>query len=255
MRGVGRAIVARMSAGRVIAALALIGVFGGVAYAADGGIPGPGGLITGCYSKQNGQLRVIKANKHCDRKLERQVKWSQKGPRGLTGLRGANGAVGAIGAVGAKGATGAPGTPGTPGATGPTGPAGPITSTLPSGVTLKGHFAIRLYNGVAAAQRVDTAISFGFTLSAAPTANFIPNAGAVPTGCTGGTVNDPEAQPGNLCVYEGPSDVNLDPTGFVIFNAPGAAGLSDTFGAGLRATTLAATGDTLFRGTWAVTAP
>lgn len=246
MRGIGGAILARVSTAPVIAALVVIAVLGGVAYAAGGGIPGPGGVITGCYSKNNGQLRIIKANKRCNLRLERRLKWSQTGARGLTGVRGAPGATGSTGTTGATGAVGA---------TGPTGPAGPITGALPSGVTLRGDFAIRLYNGTATAQRVDTAISFGFTLSAAPTANFIPNGGAVPAGCTGGTVSDPLAQPGNLCVYEGASDVNLDPTGFAIFNAAGTDGQSDAFGAGLRATTNAATGDTLFRGSWAVTAP
>ena len=67
-------------------------------------------------------------------------------------------------------------------------------------------------------------------------------------------MSDPRAQPGNLCVYESSADLNLDPTGFAIFNAAGTDGQSDAFGAGLRATTTAANKDTLFRGTWAVTA-
>lgn len=254
MRGVVKVIGDRLGSAHAIAIVALLVAVGGGAYAATGGgIPGPGGVINSCYAKRSGQLRVISANKRCNRRLERRLKWNQKGPngpKGTTGPRGPQGIQGIQGVKGDKGDTGA---------TGATGPVGPITGTLPSGVTLRGHFAIRL--ATVAAQRVDSFIAFGFTLASAPTVNFIENGGAVPAGCTGGTVGNPQAQPGNLCVYEGPSDTNLNTAAgsFSVFNAAGTADTADTFGAGLRATALNGTAgapvDTLFRGTWAVTAP
>jgi hypothetical protein len=215
MKAIAMATKARVSSAHAIAALALAVALGGTAYAATGGIPGPGGVISGCFNKKTGQLRVVGAGTHCNRKHERRLSWNQTGPKGTPG---------------------------------------PITGALPSGVTLRGEWAIRLQSGAAASQRLQTGISFGFSLPAAPTPNFIPIGGTVPAGCAGGTATAPTAQPGNLCVYEVAAD-NISPASQTIFRADGTDGVDDPFGAGLAANTVAANTDTRWRGTWAVTAP
>src|SRR2546423_10230685 len=69
MWGALRAIGDRLSSAHAIAVVALVIALGGGAYAATsgGGIPGPGGVINSCYGKTTGQLRVVGANKRCNR--------------------------------------------------------------------------------------------------------------------------------------------------------------------------------------------
>jgi hypothetical protein len=250
-----KAVKGRLSSGHAVVAVAVLIGFAGAAYAASGGIPGPGGVITGCYDKSGGQLRIINSSKRCNRRHERRLTWNQTGPRGLRGLTGAMGAQGVKGTVGATGPQGVKGD---------TGPAGPITGTLPSGVTLRGGYAIRVSNGTAG-QRIQTAISFGFTLPAAPTAHYIPLGGTVPPECAGGTPAAPAAQPGQLCVFEAATTNITAGTGTTFDQATGTDGQSDAYGAGIAATatngvtnpgTATETfADTRLRGTWAVTAP
>lgn len=101
---------------------------------AAAGIPGPDGVITGCYDQASGQLRVIDvtAQAQC-LATEQQLTWQQTGPVGPAGAQGEQGATGPTGPAGAtgpqgeKGEPGAPGAPGpvgTPGAPGPIGPQG-----------------------------------------------------------------------------------------------------------------------------------
>src|SRR5688500_203018 len=69
---------------------------GGMAYAA---IPhSSSGVITGCYSKSDGTLRVIDAQsgKSC-KGTEKKLAWNQTGPRGPRGAKGAPGVVGKLG--------------------------------------------------------------------------------------------------------------------------------------------------------------
>jgi hypothetical protein len=88
---------------------------GGIAYAS---IPDSGGLIHGCFQKNNGNLRVVDSSsgKGCG-PSEKPLNWSQTGPSGLTGSTGLTGATGSTGATGATGGTGPTG------ATGPSGAA------------------------------------------------------------------------------------------------------------------------------------
>lgn len=67
-------------------------VAGGVAYAT---IPGSSGVISGCYKKTGGELRVIDPSKGqtCTSK-ELPLPWSQQGPTGPTGTQGATGPTG-----------------------------------------------------------------------------------------------------------------------------------------------------------------
>jgi hypothetical protein len=64
--------------------VALVGVvigLGGVAFAT---IPDSGGTIHGCYSKSNGNLRVVESASDC-RNNETALPWNQQGPPGPPG--------------------------------------------------------------------------------------------------------------------------------------------------------------------------
>ena len=109
---------------------------GGVAYAA---IPGPGGVINGCFLPGVGTLRVI------DPALappagaistelptayqcvgnEIPLMWNQTGPVGPSGPIGPAGPAGPVGPAGPKGDIGLPGPKGEPGPKGDIGPIGP----------------------------------------------------------------------------------------------------------------------------------
>lgn len=92
---------------------------GGGAYAAVSSAPASN-VISGCYSKRTGLLRVLKAGQRCDKKAEVAISWNQKGIEGPPGPTGRPGPTG----VAMGGATGPAGSPGATGATGTTGPAG-----------------------------------------------------------------------------------------------------------------------------------
>jgi hypothetical protein len=84
------------------------------------GIPGPDGVVNGCYKKSGGTLRVIDtAVAQCDSRAEIPIAWNQTGPQGPQGIQGP------IGPVGPQGVQGPQGTTGLTGATGPAGPQGP----------------------------------------------------------------------------------------------------------------------------------
>ena len=151
--------------------------------------------------------------------------------------------TGPAGPAGPTGATGAQGIQGIQG------PEGPFPGTLPSGKTIRGYY----YVGDSAAAGSDIAtdsISFGFTLSAAPTAHFI-NAGAAPPSSCPGTAAAPEAQAGHLCVFEG-SMSNAAARNTNTFS--GFDGTALKYGTGIFVRSAAA-GDYFSRGTWAVTSP
>ena len=82
---------------------------GGVAWAA---IPGPGGVIQGCYKENNGPLRVVDVGSDCG-PSELALSWNQVGPQGPSGPPGAQGPSGEQGPSGADGPSGPPGPAGT----------------------------------------------------------------------------------------------------------------------------------------------
>lgn len=198
-----------------------------------------------------------------------------RGIKGATGIKGANGLNGANGAAGPQGEKGPKGDPGEKGAAGESVAAKAIaagdtakcdglggvdytlggktttvcngqtgfTETLPSGKTEKGAWAL-----TTAESPVDHkvhgqgAISFGIPLATEPTVHFIDaEAGEPPTAECPGSVANPEAAKGMLCVYE---EVALAST----LESPKVY----TSGAVLRYQA-PAPGIT-YRGTWAVTA-
>jgi hypothetical protein len=123
-------------------------------------------------------------------------------------------------------------------------------ATLASGKTLTGVWHI----GSQAAAPGDFAagsITFAFPLASAPTAHII-KAGAASTAACPGSVSDPQASPGNFCLYEKVADnVSFlgvgDPT-------TDTGGAFSRFGGNVN---LDATAAGLFdgEGSWAVTAP
>lgn len=169
------------------------------------------------------------------------------GPRGLQGLAGAQGSPGPEGKTGAQGIPGAQGNQGSngnngaAGATGPKGPAGasvtgptgptgpkgatgspwPAGGTLPSGATETGSWGVvRPEEAKAQGQGINFAyapISFAIPLAAElgeSNVHLIAPAGkggGAGTGCpTTSSVSKPEAEPGNLCVFEGPDERNVE---------------------------------------------
>ncbi len=128
------------------------------------------------------------------------------GPAGK-GEKGATGLGGATGVTGEKGKAGSPGEPGPTGVTGPaiTGPEGVCATAncmLPSGASEKGQWA----GGgpsypTAFGNLVLVPISFTVPLDASPAIHVIQvGEEPLPPGCIG-SVTNPEAEPGNLCVF------------------------------------------------------
>lgn len=84
-----------------------------------------GGVVTACYSKSNGSIRVIDAATTTCKPNETTLSWGTVGQQGPTGPTGPAGPAGAPGAPGAPGVAGPAGPAGPTGLTGPAGPAGP----------------------------------------------------------------------------------------------------------------------------------
>ena len=99
-----------MNMRRRAARLALIttGLLLGVSAIAYATIPSSGGVISGCYEKRTGLLRVIdtQAGARC-MSFELPISWNQQGPKGDPGAAGAAGAEGPQGDRGRK-ASGVP---------------------------------------------------------------------------------------------------------------------------------------------------
>ena len=160
------------------------------------------------------------------------------GPKGEQGAKGATGAKGEQGKEGEQGKTGPPGSPWTIG-------------VLPSGATLKGAFTIAT-TVTTLQERVGTQISFGIPLASAPIANLI-YAGDTPPAACPGTVAAPQADPGNLCIYEGVG-TNIELEGVEDPVTGATNGTARPFGASVVGISTAV-GDVNSSGSWAVTAP
>ena len=97
-----------------------------------------------------------------------------------------------------------------------------------------------------------TEISFGIPLASAPIANFI-YAGDTPPAACPGTVAAPQADPGNLCIYEG-LNTNIELEGVEDPVTGATNGTARPFGASVVGISTAV-GDVNSSGSWAVTAP
>jgi len=180
-----------------------------------------------------------------------------RGAAGARGLPGAAGAQGPQGPQGAPGKDGAPGRDGTPGKDGNEGREGHtgFTETLPSGKTETGTWTVNV--PTTAAEGI-TFVSIGFAVPLAGGGeavflNASETAGEVGTGGCAGTVAEPAAPAGKLCIYTEEEEVEK-PT-----SAPktdfseelghyGKPGTFLEFG-------LKTGGSASARGSWAVTAP
>lgn len=220
----------RLSPSMAVALLALFVALSGAGYAAVSSVPGPDGVIHSCYRKSTGSLRVVSPKTRCS-KNERALAFNQKGPRGLPGSPGKQGTDGIQGVQGIQG------------------PAGPLTTTLPSGQTLRGWFN---FDTVATeAKQIQGAdISFDFSLPSAPAVQIVPVGGAKTAQCAG-SLSAPSAAPGYLCLYE-LSMFNVDSIApcNTAAHCPGA----DPFGVEIFAQS-GGVGRFYVDGTWAVTAP
>ncbi|HEY5194271.1 MAG TPA: hypothetical protein VIJ39_10425 [Solirubrobacteraceae bacterium] len=185
------------------------------------------------------------------------------GPQGAGGPQGATGATGATGVTGTtgdKGATGATGKEGAQGKEGPQGIEGsPWTAggVLPSGQTEKGAWGaagVPVAIGLGTTEAIYAPISFTIPLTEAPTAHvLLVGENGAGGGCpTTSNVENPEAEPGNLCIFEqGGTNVKS-----VLSSDPALGSLGQ---AGKTGSVVLATAETLkegvlVKGTWAVTA-
>ncbi len=120
----------RLSYANAMSTIAVFLALGGGAYAAVSSIPGPDGVIHGCYAKRNGALRLVAATRKCSRK-ELPIAFEEIGPPGPRGSRGPTGTKGAKGITGPAGAMGATGAAGPSGPKGEQGPgASSFTTTV-----------------------------------------------------------------------------------------------------------------------------
>jgi hypothetical protein len=135
---------------------------------------------------------------------------------------------------------------------GATGAAGPVTGNLPSKATLRGVYNVD-FVAAGADELHGAAIDFPLRLPAAPKVEVLA-VGAPPTANCAGSVKNPTAAPGYLCVYK---NLQNNSTVFAVCNldcdafpTPDA----EAYGAALYLHSTAA-GRASVEGTWAVTAP
>ena len=186
-----RALRPRLSYANVMATVAVFLAAGGGAY---GALHSSGRVFHGCVDQRTGVLRVLSTGQACRRPRtinqngrpvqvpgEHAITWNQTGPAGPTGAPGQPGTSGPQGVQGTQGVQG---------------PAGPFPTTLPSGKTLTGVYRSEVVMGVT---KPDTE-TFAYPLAFAPTAHFVGLGTMAPPECPGST-SDPQAAPGNLCLY------------------------------------------------------
>jgi hypothetical protein len=239
----------------VIAVLALaFAMVGGTALAASSGDDATSSAKRKGKAKKKSKGVTVQQVRRIARQEAR--KFAGQGPMGPQGLPGLPGPAGP---KGDKGSSGSDGSNGQDGATGPTGPTGDegspwtLGGTLPSEETLTGAYGIAIPGS---GDQNFAAISFELPLEAGlagANTHIVPVGGPAPTGCTGGTAEDPKADPGHLCVYQvNATDVVVGAGGATLNPSAPGLGTAKT-GALIPVTTTAE--DAAAYGTWAVTAP
>jgi hypothetical protein len=155
---------------------------------------------------------------------------------------------GARGPAGAAGAAGVAGSPGAKGDKGDKGDPGPFPQgNLPSGTTIRGNY------GTGGAATTSTKfyfvdIAYNFQMSAPLTSNWLATGDPPTAACPGSNAN-PQAAPGNLCLYENASNnvASREP-----FQSSSTRWGASPF---LRSGIGGADGVAWSHGTWAATAP
>jgi hypothetical protein len=180
----------RVNATSVIAVLALVFAMTGGAYAASKYV------IT---STKQISPKVLKSLRGASGKAGANGANGVQGPAGPAGSAGA-GSAGPVGPVGPAGPAGAPGAKG---AAGPTGPEGNIKATLLKGATETGSWTAQVSPGNTTANAFSS-ISFAIPLESALDKEHVffvePESTAHEKECPG-SVEDPLAEKGDLCVY------------------------------------------------------
>src|ERR1700677_4587321 len=205
-----RAIRKHLTPSMAIAMLALVFAATGGAFAASGH-GGGSGSATATAAKSKAKSKP---------KAGARGPAGPKGATGATGPAGPAGTAGAKGETGAAGAAGAQGTLGEKGENGAVGPQGPkgnkrtngtngtigFTKTLPAEETETGAWSIS--GNHQESQLIISAVSFSIPLAAALDNNHVYYVGVeeveqhtAPAECPG-TVAEPKAAAGYLCVYE-----------------------------------------------------
>jgi hypothetical protein len=176
-----------------------------------------------CAAKKGGAIRLVSKRAKC-RRSERRISFNSQGLPGRNGLNGSNGRNGSNGANGASGTSG-------------------FTSTLPSGKTEVGTWAADL---LTEASVYYVPISFNIPLLAPPESTLIGKKAPSTAECPG-TVGNPKAAPGHLCIYTG----ELSGGSLFLFDPSQEGGGVNTYGTvlGLKSGASLA----LAYGTWAVT--
>jgi hypothetical protein len=262
------------TAGLVVACVALVAALGGTALAAS--------ALNGKQKKE-----VEKIAKKYAGKPGAAGAQGPAGPAGAAGKDGSNGSNGSAGAAG-TGATATPftgvkgscteggvtiksaspeanlcnGKEGEAGEQGPPGNPWTLGGTLPSEATETGTYILSS-EGIDATAFVRTTISFPIPLAVGLDGSHVKfvNPTSIPAECESSqpgaaALDNPEAAPGFLCVFAGPSFNFVEPTAGEIFTVAGSPG-ADTVGALIQNAEGLATENVpaIQRGTWAVTAP
>lgn len=199
---------------------------------------------------------VISSLKQINPKVVKSLQ-GKNGKNGATGATGPQGPAGPTGPAGAKGDTGPQGSPGKEGLEGLQGEPGsegsPWTAggTLPVGSSETGEWSIT--HSAKELELDGTAISFPIKLAKALDSthvHFIMPGEAPPTGCSG-TVEEPKAASGHLCVFAGTmEDAEQNPIGATLGAVKDEG--ADTVGAQLLIAS-EKEGVSFARGTWVVT--
>jgi len=195
-------------------------------------------MLGGAYAASNGRGQKAGADASA-----KKAKRGPRGPRGLTGPTGPTGPQGSKGEPGVKGDAGPPGTPGKDGQTG-------FTETLPGGKSLEGTWTTDFATASTTALQF-VPISFGIPLAKPleeADVHYILLGAETGTGPCPGSIEEPEAEPGQLCIYTstqvGESEI-FENAGLEI-PKPGNAGIILRFSVSALA---------FANGTWIVTAP
>jgi hypothetical protein len=235
-------LLLRTHAPLVVASMALFFAIGGPSLAADA-VDSASKLVTGKKVKNSSLTGKDIKNSSLttsDVKNRSLLAADFKSGQLPAGAKGETGSQGPQGEQGAKGVQGERGEP------------GPFPDPLTSGKTLRGTWGLQ-GQGVAGAYYQEW-VSYGFTLASRPTPYLASDA---PAGQCTGSVANPTAAPGTLCVYE-QSRGNVAAGNWWIcqssFCAFSGGGGGTPFGFGIQIGAAGA-GSYWSRGTWAVTAP
>jgi hypothetical protein len=173
------------------------------------GIPGVISVMALVFAMFGGAYAASNSSGGGKATASAKAKKGPRGPKGATGLAGPSGPQGPAGATGAAGPKGDPGPKGDKGDPGDQGPQGTpgttgFTKTLPPGETETGTWAYGIVS--VAPPNIKVPISFSIPLETAlnqSEVHFVGEGETPPAGCTGGTVENPKADPGHLCIYTG----------------------------------------------------